>query len=317
MKVADFKEVKFELADNNPLIFPPKYTPLVADPTVLLSNETPDGKWHLWAHTFWGIKHYTSPDGLKWNAINTVVGSALRPFIFKEGNRYYLFYERMSKRHLFNPLSKWYSHMEVIYSDDLKTWSAPLELLKPELPFHLAPQLGKAISNPCLVKFGSKYRLYFSCSLVRVSDCGFNEPLHISYAEADTILGPYFMAKEPIISPDNISYWNNLGAGSMKVIPCEDGYVAFQNGIYEHDGKSGSAICLLVSSDGLKWEYLKEEPILSPQSKIPWMASHIYACDPKIYDGKIYLYFNARNQAHWSKGSEKIGLAIADFNVTS
>lgn len=315
MKINDFKNPEFRLFQKEPLILPPKFTPLVADPTVLLPHESVDGKWHLWAHTFLGIMHYISDNGFRWDKYKKVAGSALRPFIFKEGNRFYLFYERMSKRHLFNPFQKWYSHMEVIYSDDLKTWSEPKVLLKPEFSFHEDSKLGKAISNPCLIKVNNTYRLYFSCSLVRVSDCGFNEPLHISYAEADTILGPYSMAKEPIFSPDKNSYWNNLGAGSMKVIPCEDGYVAFQNGIYEHEGKSGSAICLLASKDGIKWNYLNEKPILEPQKDISWMSSHIYACDPKIYDGKIYLYFNARNHAHWSKGSEKIGLATSTLSI--
>jgi hypothetical protein len=99
----------------------------------------------------------------------------------------------------------------------------------------------------------------------------------------------------------------------MKVLTCNDGYVAFQNGIYEHDGVSGSAICFLYSADGINWDYLREEPILKPDPAIPWMASHIYACDVKVYQKKVHLYFNARNHPHWSKGSEKIGLAVAEI----
>jgi GH43 family beta-xylosidase len=97
----------------------------------------------------------------------------------------------------------------------------------------------------------------------------------------------------------------------MKVLKLEDGFVAFQNGIYEHHGVSGSAICLLQSADGIAWTYLREEPVLKPDAANAWMASHIYACDIKCYAGKWYLYFNARNHPHWSKGSEKIGLALA------
>jgi len=102
-------------------------------------------------------------------------------------------------------------------------------------------------------------------------------------------------------------------AFSSPLLVCEDGYVAFQNGIYEHDKKSGSAICILYSKDGVQWNYLLDEPVLKPNPGIAWMASHIYACDVKFYEGRIYLYFNARNYAHWSKGSEHIGLAMAAF----
>lgn len=314
MKVSDFKTLQFHLTKNEPIITPPRFTPLIADPTVLLPNESVDEKWHLWAHTFLGIKHYISSNGIDWKYSDTVVRSALRPFIIKEKNKYYLFYERFSKMHLFNPFRKWYSHLEYVSSSDLKNWSTPQVIVQPTLSFHEDKNLGKTISNPCLIKLEDKYRLYFSCSLVRVPDCGFNEPLHISYAESNTIDGHYQVVEETVFSPSQESKWNNLGAGSMKVIKCEDGFVAFQNGIYEHNEESGSAICILYSKDGINWEYLNEEPILAPQPHISWMASHIYACDPKIFDGKIYLYFNARNYAHWSKGSEKIGLAVAELN---
>ncbi|MFM2283307.1 MAG: hypothetical protein RL222_811 [Bacteroidota bacterium] len=126
MKIQQFQGLQFRLQQHTPILFPPFGTPLIADPTVLLPTETPDRKWHLFAHTFWGIQQFTS-------------------------------------------------------------------------------------------------------------------------------------------------------------------------------------------ADGVQWQYLEQKPLLAPDAQLPWMGSHIYACDPKIYDGKLYLYFNARNHAHWSKGSEKIGLAIAEF----
>lgn len=313
MKIQQFQGLQFRLQQHTPILFPPFGTPLIADPTVLLPTETPDRKWHLFAHTFLGIQQFTSADGVQWQKVQTVVRFALRPFIFKEDNRYYIFYEKFSGPNLVLPGKKWYSQLELRHSDDLKKWSAPSTLVVPSLHFHRDAALGEAVSNPCLIKTGQRYRLYFSCSLVRVPDCGFNEPLHISYAESDRIDGDYVAAARPVFSPSPEMPWNNLGAGSMKVITCEDGYVAFQNGIYAHNGRSGSAICLLHSSDGIAWQYLEQKPLLAPDAQLPWMGSHIYACDPKIYDGKLYLYFNARNHAHWSKGSEKIGLAIAEF----
>ena len=63
----------------------------------------------------------------------------------------------------------------------------------------------------------------------------------------------------------------------MKVIACEDGYVAFQNGIYEHNGISGSSICMFFSVDGKQWNYLNETPVLKPNSENAWMARQTYA----------------------------------------
>jgi beta-xylosidase len=316
MKIEDFKNLTFALVKDEPIISPPKFTPLLADPTVLLPNETPDKKWHLFAHTVFGIQHYVSENGIDWKKNKIVKRAAMRPFIYKEGNQFYLFYEKyngLKTIFSFLPGVKWYSQIEFMTSVDLVTWSPSRIIIQPTLPFHQNETLGKSVSNPCLIKMGNKYRLYFSSSLVKIPDCGFNEPLHITYAESDTIDGPYTCATKPVISPEKTSRWNNLGAGSMKVIPCEDGYVAFQNGIYEHDRISGSAICILFSVDGVDWNYLKEAPVLKPNPENAWMASHIYACDVKCYNNKMYLYFNARNYAHWSKGSEHIGLAVADF----
>jgi len=40
------------------------------------------------------------------------------------------------------------------------------------------------------------------------------------------------------------------------------------------------------------------------------MRSHVYACDFVISGNEARLYFNARNDWHWSKGKEKIGVLI-------
>lgn len=316
MKIEDFKNKSFQLVKDIPLISPPKFTPLIADPTVLTPDETPDKRWYLFAHSVFGIQQYVSENGVDWKKINLIVRSAMRPYIYKESNTYFLFYEKYNGLKLlfsFLPKQKWYSSIQMISSNDLQHWSLPKTLIRPTLNFHQDVVLGKAVSNPCLIKTENKYRLYFSASLVKIPDCGFNEPLHITYAESDIVDGNYTCHNKPVISPTKERKWNNLGAGSMKVLGCEDGFVAFQNGIYEHHGKSGSAICILYSYDGMQWNYLQEEPILKPNPAITWMASHIYACDVKIYQDKIYLYFNARNHAHWSKGSEHIGLVIADL----
>lgn len=318
LRIEDFKNLHFTLQSNLPLITPPRFTPLIADPTFLTPEFSPDNKWHLFAHSLLGIHHFIADDGINWKRISgRIVSAALRPFIYQEGDTYYLFYEKYRGLKLlfsFLPKQRWYSRIEMISSRDLQHWSAPKTILRPSLSFHEDVELGKAISNPCLIKIKDTYRLYFSCSLVRVPDCGFNEPLHISYAESKQIERGFVSAAQPVISPNKDSPWNNLGAGSMKVLECQDGFVAFQNGIYEHHGVSGSAISLLYSTDGIQWDYLDANPILKPDSSIKWMASHIYACDVKYYQGNVYLYFNARNHAHWSKGSEKIGLALAAIN---
>jgi hypothetical protein len=60
----------------------------------------------------------------------------------------------------------------------------------------------------------------------------------------------------------------------------------------------------------IRWNKLKNEPIIRPTDG--WMRSHVYAVDAGYSEsiGVWYLYFNARDDWHWTKGKEKIGMAI-------
>nr|MCU0283976.1 hypothetical protein [Candidatus Nanopelagicales bacterium] len=51
---------------RSPLLGPPFPSPVLADPTFLPPDATPDGRWHLWAHSLLGIHHHTSDDGFTW-----------------------------------------------------------------------------------------------------------------------------------------------------------------------------------------------------------------------------------------------------------
>lgn len=310
MTTQNFNEINWELHPQNPLIPNPRFSAVIADPSVVTPDNSPDGQWHLFAHSLWNLLHYTSSDGIQWGEPTPVVSSALRPYIFKEGDTYYLYFEKFDRLRLalsFITRKEWYSEIEVIHSKDLINWSKPQTVLKPVMSYAIEPNGAKAVSNPCLVKTSNGYRLYFSAGLVHVPDCGFNEPRFIAVAESDSPLGPFTPSSNPIISSNKDDVWNNLGAGSMKVLTTEDGYIGFQNGIYLRNGVSGSAIRLWSTNDGLNWNPMSPDPLLHPQGN-GWMASHIYACDVRQYQNSWYLYFNARTTAHWTKGKESIGL---------
>ncbi|WP_061249593.1 family 43 glycosylhydrolase [Leptospira alstonii] len=312
MKISDFKQIHWSLYPGNPVLESPRFTPLIADPSFLERSESPDGKFHLFCHTLFGIHRYESDDGLKWDKGRLLFRHAMRPFIYKEKGIFYLLYERYTPFQIvfsWFTFWKWNSQIEMRTSGDLKTWSEPKTILRPSLDWHADPRYGKSIGNPCLVKADGKYRLYYSASLTLIPDCGFCEPTYVGVAEADQISGPYEPFQSPLISPDTSC--RNLAAGAVKVLKTEDGYVGFENCIYRNSaGRSGSAIYLLRSSDGLAWDFLSQKPILAPTSG--WMKSHIYALDVKFHSTqkRWFLYFNARNDWHWTKGKEKIGLLV-------
>lgn len=303
---AEVGRLRWYTHPQNPLLTPPRLSPLLADPTFLAPGETPDERWHLFAHSVLGLHHHVSDDGVHWRREEgVVVRSALRPFLFREGGRYHLLYEKMEAR---LPWQPWRSHLELRSSVDLRRWSEPRPLLRPSLPWHFRGA-DQAVSNPCLLRVGERLRLYYSAGLVRLEDCGFDEPRYVGLAEATSLDGPFVPASEPLLGPDPADPLARLGAGSLKVLAVDDGFVGFQNPItLDAEGRSRSAIRLLESSDGRRFSPLSDGPVIAPGEG--WTRSHVYACDVRPVSGALRLYFNARDDWRWTRGREAIGLAI-------
>ncbi len=303
MKVKDFLAARWEEYKNNPLIEPPFPSPIIADPTFLPPSNTPDGRWHLFAHSLLGIHHFLSDDGLRWHRLpGAVCRGSLRPFIHAEGGSYYLFYEKVLA------LRPCRSHIECRQSPDLARWGKPMVVLEPSLNWHREETRHGAMGNPCLVKEEDGYSLYYSAGLVFLKDCKFSEPKYIGLARSATLIGPYHPLPQPLITPTPGGALDNLGAGAIKVLKLEDGYVGFQNGIYWNSqiNHSGSAIRTLTSPDGRSWIPSSEKPLLKPEEG--WKKSHVYALDVKPVGDSLYLYFNARSG--WVLGKERVGLAL-------
>lgn len=155
---------------EGPLIEPPLFSPVIADPSFLFPEETPDGDWQLFAHSAWGIHRYSSPDGLAWRDQGIVARNAMRPFARRidgmagkmatgaspsEPGPYCLYFEAYKPFAL--PMTalpgrrKWHSTIRCSRSADLAHWSQTAPLLRPELPWMCDPTLGESVSNPCLV----------------------------------------------------------------------------------------------------------------------------------------------------------------------
>ena len=283
---------------GNPVIRPKGPEWIVGDPTFVPPNESPDGKWHLFAHgIIFGINHFISNDGLKWINIHRKVDSGMRAFLYKEDNLYYLFYQK--------DLSLFKSSIVYRTSSDLYNWSEARTVLVPSLPWE--GKSDRKISNPCLLKVDGKYRLYYSGGTVFLWDCLFAEPKHIGYAEAKRIEGPYVKNPQPIISPSKTQNYRNIAAGAMKVLKIGDSWIGLNNTIYTDKTRhSRSSIFLLYSDDGIKWTRIFKKPIIYPTNG--WKRAFTYQLDIKKVDRKYWLYYNARDG--WVIGWESIGLAI-------
>ncbi len=315
MTVDEFTRLEWRTTRDAPVLTPPLGSPLLADPTFLLPDATPDGRWHLFAHSVFGVHAYASDDGVRWSRPRLVVRHAMRPYVMPDGGLFHLFYERYPAFRLALtavPGLRWRSWIEHRSSADLRHWSRPTVALRPTLPWHRTQGAGAAVGNPTVLRHDRGWTLYYSAGLVHVPDCGFNEPRHVAIAEAEAIAGPYRPEPAPVLSPSPTDPRANLGAGAMRVLRLADGFVGLQNGIAwdAATGASRSAISVRRSTDGRHWTYAHEGPIVAPTTG--WRARFVYACDVRRDPrGRWYLYFNGRDRASMLAGREAIGFVVA------
>lgn len=306
----EFLNIEFKLYEGNPIIKNPIPSFVIADPSVITPDVSHDGLWHLFCHTFFGVYIYNSNDGINFKKGKCIVRRAMRPNINYIDGKYYLFYEH-TRPVILNALSllgvKWQSEIYCTESFDLISWSKPYPVIKKTKKYE-EYRNGYAISNPFLINIDEKNRLYYSCGQTFIEDCGFGEPTYISFAESDSISSGYVSRNEPIIKPDKDKEYLNLCSGCLKVYKIKDCYIGLQNGIFQKDDKSHSAIMLLKSNDGVNFEFVK--PFLEPQicGDSKWMAQYVYACCLVKHENKLRLYFNARNVSNNLLGRECIGI---------
>lgn len=288
---------------ENPIIGPRFPQWMIADPTVLLPDETPDGLWHLFANTIPPrIHHFTSRDGVRFRPISECCEGGMRPFVRRFEGLYYLYFEQIRWA---VPLR---SRIVYVTSTDLRIWSRPKPLLAPSFPWH--GRLHRTCGNPCVIPWRGQFHLFYSAATVFLKDCFFMEPRHIGHAVSDSPAGPFIPDPQPVLSPSPSDSFRNLGAGAIKVLvdPDDGSLWGFNNGIYQDkDRHSRSAIRLVHSTDGLEWKDLPGKDLLVPGGT-GWKKALVYALDVRLLkEGSLVMFYNARDG--WLKGTERIGLA--------
>ena len=313
----DIFDANFTLYAGNPVIKNFGGSFVAAEPSLLTPDASPTGQWHLFCHTFTGVYRLDSADGVTFSKPRKICGRAMRPNINLIDGRYYLFYER-TRTLPGNALTllggKWKSEIYLTQSCDLEHWTRSEPVITQSRPFE-KDKYGQMISNPFLLRVGDIFKLYYSCGQTFIKDCGFTEPKYISYATSTRVGEGYVSRTEPIIKPDPQSEYFNLCSGCLKVYKLSDCYISLQNGIFQRDGKSHSAILLLRSDDGDNFEFGKVLLSNQMQGSSNWMAQYVYASHLTFYKGELRLYFNARNTSNPLTGREGIGFCSAEVDV--
>lgn len=273
-----------------PVIEPPFLSPIIADPTFLPPDESPDKKWHLFAHSIFGLHHYLSDDGVNWDKGRLIKRFAIRPFVYKEGDFYYLFFEQI--KFIIPRTTIQFSEIQVMKSTDLVNWSKPKTVLRPNKDWH-----GTTVSNFCILKLGKKYLLYYGANLRYIWECLYPEPKFRAIAESKEIDGNF---------TDLIEIGNQVYQ-PFRVFKDKNGFYGFEAEWYKDERKRDrSRIWFFKSDDGMNWKK-SEKPLIESGGQW-WKRSFVYVCDGKRVGNKMYIYFNARDG--WAFAKERIILKI-------
>ena len=306
---------------DEPVLWGKSYIPKYCDPQVLLPEQSCDGKWHMFFHSWIGVHHYVSTSGIAWEPRKMIALRGHSPFIFIENENYYLIYERHDRHIPFvnnrsgEGKKESYSVFELVSSTDLETWCKPRLILDSRtIPFSGDYLKYPRISRPQLIRIKDEYRLYFGASHLVLPDTGQKVSRYFSCASSMLIDGPYVVNfNEPLLSPQPDDPWSNLGCGSIRVIKYNDVLYGFQCPVFwdSENKRTSSSLILLKSTDGYSWERCGEGPILTPSNE-GWTSKYIMGCDVHLKsDEKCwYCYYSAIGERKLLFSKESVGLLL-------
>ena len=278
------------IATGNPYL-----TPRLSDPTFLLPDESPDALWHLFAHTWKGVEHYTSTSGLEWKREHLVFFLAHSPFIYKEGSIYYMLFETHARNFRAKGGNTASSRIMLSTSSDLALWSAPRKVLDAaDIPQSSWRGGRRRISRPQLMQWEGRYRLYFGAGEAEMYDSGEKTAARLMMAESIYLEGPYDIHPEPVMAPDPESWFRNLAAGSVRILPCSDAVAAVScTRFYDRaENRSKSVMLLSMSSDGVSFG---NETVMQASPRSGWASGYMTACDLRYKENEEtwYCYYSA------------------------
>lgn len=282
------------------VITTPWYLPRLCDPVLVMPSESPDGAWHLFAHTWIGVQHYLSTSGLMWKPQHLIQLRGHSPYIYHIGTMYYLLYEIHSKNygHKMQKGEISRSRIMMCSSTDLLLWSEPKLILdSKDVPFATSYGPNPRISRPQLVAWEGHYRLYFGASRVNLYDSEQKAEAYLGMAESDSLDIPFVPLSRPVLSVDPDSTNRNLAVGSVKIVPCSDGLAAIECA-FSYDEKarrSVSKLLLLTSTDGISWK--ERRTIMSSPAK-GWASRYLTSADVAYKEDEKtwYCYFSANEK---------------------
>ncbi|HOX07464.1 MAG TPA: hypothetical protein PK280_13760 [Planctomycetota bacterium] len=303
----DWQREKWADLPGNPVIAPLEGTgpgSAIGDPQVLLPGEF-DRQWHLFCHRY-HFYHFVSNDGLSWRLAHDYPDWKIGPVSLTADRGKWIVYCTQC------PAEGKDIYISARTSEDLVHWSEPVKVLEPVLDWEREGRPVEVRNPSAALLPDGRWRLYYCGGTVWLDDCGYEEPKHIGCAEASGPLGPFVKRPAPLLSPDPAHWYRNFGTGGVKVYGYGSGYLALINGMYhDEQGRSRSAIDVLLSADGLTWRDAPYNPIILPSGD-GWKSAIVYQLDLRWYQGRLWLFYNARDG--WKGGREWIGCSTLEWS---
>lgn len=297
---------------DEPVISGSFYKQRLSDPEVLTPEESPDGRWHMFAHSWVGVEHFVSNSGFDWKPMKLVVVRGQSPFIYKQDQSYYLFYETHDRDYQGRKRRKnRASRISVMKSNDLAMWTTPEVVLESKDVPCASDFSQPRVSRPQVIFNEGKYFLYFGSSEVKMYDSKQKAAAYFCLATSDNLMGPYKVEAKPIISIEPDGRFNNLAVGSVKVLPCLDALAAIQSTFIfdEKQGKSRSVLILLSSKDGRSFKF---ERVLMESPEKGWASGYISCAEVIRIENEQswYCYFSANVRSSILPFPSKGGLGL-------
>ena len=297
----------------------PWYEMRLSAPAVLLPEDSPDGLWHLFAHSWMGIEHYSSPSGFDWSKVSLVALRGHYPSLYRERNTWHLVYESHDRDYSGSirlDRKRTISRIWMMSSSDLRNWSSPQMILSAaDVPYASDFSVPR-LAHPQIVPWEGGYRLYFTASELKMYDSGQKASACLSYACSGFINADYEVRQKPVLRLDPDDRHADLAPGAFSFVACPDARIAFQSAYSfdEEAGRSRSSIWLLSSHDGEDFSYVRR---LMSSPDEGWASRSITSCSVSYRpsEDSWYCYYSANGKdpdRPWLPVRERLGLLIGN-----
>lgn len=209
-------------------------------------------------------------------------------YIFKDGNTFYMLYDGSKK-------GDWREEIGVAKSSNLINW----ERYKKNPIFKVGTDSWerKHVSRACIFKKNGLYYLFYA------GHDGTCE--RIGLARGKSVFNIERFLKEPVLDIGEKGEWDEKSISDPKIIRHKNLYLMFYSGM---DRNGVERVGAAVSSDLIKWEKYRKNPVIDVSSR-GWDRISAARADVQKVNGQYYMFYSGRRRYFYDIGMAKVHIA--------